>query len=167
MQRESIDRYRRNSVPSVDERSVVASFSTTVSVPASPDDAFAYLADFRNAKDWDPSVASVELVGDAPIAAGSEFDLVISFYARQIELRHQVEQFVDGERLVLAASSRRSNARDAFVITPTPTGCDITYDAQFGFGGFLKIFDRGLQVAFEATGKRAADGIVRALSTEM
>ncbi|MGZ4319695.1 MAG: SRPBCC family protein [Gaiellaceae bacterium] len=65
----------------------MASYVTTVESSLPPAAAFAYMADFANARVWDPSVIEAQRVGDAPVGPGTEFDLVARFGGRDVPLR--------------------------------------------------------------------------------
>jgi uncharacterized protein YndB with AHSA1/START domain len=42
-------------------------------IRCSPEEAFDYLSDLRNERDWNPTVESVEMLTDGPVGVGSRF----------------------------------------------------------------------------------------------
>ena len=67
----------------------MARYSTTIESTLSPDDAFAYMADFSNARHWDPSVDEASRSDSGAPGEGSTFDLVVRFGGRSIPMRYE------------------------------------------------------------------------------
>ena len=57
----------------------VARYTTTIRSKLAPEDAFAYMADFSNARFWDPSVSEARRERHGPVGLGSTFHLVARF----------------------------------------------------------------------------------------
>src|SRR6476646_8323380 len=68
----------------------MARYVTTVESALPQAEAFAYMADFANARLWDPSVREARRVGEAPIGIGYAFDLVARFGGRDVPLRSEI-----------------------------------------------------------------------------
>ena len=81
-------------------------------------EAFAYMADFANARVWDPSVSEAHRVGDAPIGIGSTFDLVARFGGRDVALRYAIVEYDAPRRIVLEALRPGFVSRDTFTVEP-------------------------------------------------
>jgi carbon monoxide dehydrogenase subunit G len=144
----------------------LAHYAATIVVPRPPAEAFAYLADFANTAEWDPGIVSAVRSpddGDAPVGAGSRFDLVSAFYGRRISLTYVIEEFVPHERVVLVADTSSVRSRDVITFAPAGEGTSITYDATLNLKGVLRVFDKGLQLAFGGIGDRAVAGLKKAL----
>ena len=54
----------------------MARYRTTIQSKKSPEETFEYLADFANAREWDPGVVEGENLTGRPLGAGSRFRLV-------------------------------------------------------------------------------------------
>ena len=59
---------------------VVKTFTTVTE----PDAAFAYLADFTHALEWDPTVVAAERADEGEIGPGSRFDLTVRIGGRRL-----------------------------------------------------------------------------------
>ena len=81
-------------------------------------EAFAYMADFANARVWDPSVSEARRVGDAPIGIGSAFDLVARFGGRDVPLRYEIVEYDSPRRVVLEARRPGFVSRDTITVEP-------------------------------------------------
>ena len=69
-----------------------------------PEEAFAYLADFANARHWDPSVVEAERRDAASLGTGSSFDLSVKFGGRTIPMRFSKRRTVSRRKYVGEAS---------------------------------------------------------------
>ena len=137
----------------------MATFTQTIDLPAPPDEVFAYVADQRHAADWHPAIISARRSDDI-VEVGTVTDSVFVFYTREIPLAFEITE-LDGARLMVAeASSRRARAREEFVVEPGARGgTRLAYHSELRLGGLLRVLDRGLQVAFDSIGERAAKGL--------
>ena len=61
----------------------MARYTTTIRTTLAPSEAFAYMADFSNARFWDPSVSAARREGEGPVGSGSRFHLVARFAGRE------------------------------------------------------------------------------------
>ena len=85
----------------------MASYLTRIESALPQAEAFAYMADFANARLWDPSVSEARRVGEAPIGIGSAFDLVARFGGRDVPLRYEIVEYDSPRRVVLEARRPR------------------------------------------------------------
>lgn len=141
----------------------MARYVTTIDSRLPPDEAFAYMADFSHAVEWDPSVEEAKRVG----AAGSEaaFELVVRFGGRRLPMRYETAAFDPSQRrVVLRADNPRFVSCDTITVAPTPAGSSVHYDAALDLRGAGKLLDPLLQVLFRRTGDKAAAGMRAALN---
>ncbi|MGI9600590.1 MAG: SRPBCC family protein [Acidimicrobiales bacterium] len=136
----------------------MATFDHSIDLPVPPERAFAVVADARSAVRWHPAIIRAERP-DGPVAIGTVTDSVFTFYGREIMLAFEVTELDAPGRVVMEAESRRARARDEFDIEGTDAGCRLRYRSELRLGGFLRVFDRGLQIAFDSIGKRAVSGL--------
>lgn len=132
----------------------------TVSTDRSPEDVFAYLADFRSAAEWDPGVASVELASGTAGEGDAAYDLVTD---SGIELRYEVTEFIPGHRFTLIADNGRFRSVDVISVERGGAGAVATYDATLTFSGILSPLSGLLGPVFRRIGDEAAAGLERVL----
>jgi len=97
----------------------MARYVTTISSALPQVEAFAYMADFANARLWDPSVSEARRVGEAPLGVGSAFDLVARFGGRDVPLRYEIVVYDPPRRVVLEAVRPGFTSRDVITVEPT------------------------------------------------
>lgn len=146
----------------------MARYRTTVTSTAPANEVFDYLADFANAALWDPGVTRGELVAGSPGRTGAVYELEVSFFGRRLPMRYTVLESIppaDGfaGRVVLESITADVRSYDVITVTPTPGGCDVTYDADLSLRGFRRPFDPLLRAAFLVVGNRARDGLAAAV----
>ena len=91
--------------------SVTRTFATT----ASPEAAYAYLADFRNAEAWDPGTRTCERTsGDGGV--GTTYRNVSSFLGREVELTYTTAELAPHTRVHLRGSNEQFEGHDVFEI---------------------------------------------------
>jgi hypothetical protein len=127
-------------------------------------DAFAYMADFSNARLWDPSVSEARRVGDEPVGLGSAFDLVARFAGRDVPLRYEIVDYDAPRRVVLEARRPGFVSRDAITVEPAGAGSVVHYDATLAFRGLGRLADPIMQRIFDRVGARATRGMQTALN---
>jgi len=66
-------------------------------------------------------------------------------------------------RVVLEASNANLRSFDVITVSPTSTGCSVTYDADLALRGFRRPFDPALQLAFMVIGVRFRAGLSTAV----
>src|SRR5689334_23297508 len=123
----------------------MARYVTTIESALPQAEAFSYLADFANARHWDPSVSEARRVGEAPVGIGSAFDLVARFGGRDVPLRYQIVEYVAPRRVVLEAKRPGFVSRDTITVEPSGEGSVVNYDATLAFGGVGRLFDPLMQ----------------------
>jgi hypothetical protein len=144
----------------------MARYATTVESRKSPEEAFDYLADFANAREWDPGVVEGENLGGQPVGPGSRFRLVARFLGRSIPLEYRIIAFERPHRVVLEADEAAIRSTDEIRVTAADGGIRVTYDADLRLKGWAgKVVDPFLGLAFRRIGDRAAAGLRKALTT--
>ncbi len=136
----------------------------TIETPLSIGPAFDYVADFANAQEWDPGVASSVRVDDGPVAVGARYRLDVTFNGRSLPMTYTVAELERGRRIVLRGVGSRISAVDRIDFASTPTGgTRIDYEADLRLGGILRLAQPFLGRAFDGIGKRALAGMQREL----
>jgi len=137
---------------------VVKTFTTVTE----PDAAFAYLADFTHALEWDPTVVAAERVDVGDIGPGSAFDLTVSIGKRRLPMRYEVTVFSPG-RVTFTARGAAYESVDTVTVTPRGDATEVRYDARFRLRGALRLADPLLSVGFRRVADRAIRGLERSL----
>jgi carbon monoxide dehydrogenase subunit G len=143
----------------------VARYRTTVESNKSPGEVFEYLADFANAREWDPGVVEGEKLTGGPLGPGSRFRLVARFLGRRVPLEYEITAFERARRVVFRAEQGAVRSTDEVRFVPAGVGTSVTYEADLRLKGRLgDLVDPLLGVAFRRIGDRAAAGLREALN---
>ncbi len=135
----------------------MAHYVTTIDSRLSPEEAFAYMADFSNAREWDPSVTEARRDGTA-------FELIAKFGGRPVPLRYEVLSTDPPRQIRLEARKPSFTSRDTITVAVAPGGSTVHYDAVLEFKGAGRVFDPLMQLLFNRTGAKAAAGLRAALN---
>jgi len=130
----------------------------TVTTTWTPDRAFAYMADFSHAAEWDPGVAEATRVDTGPVGQGSEFDLIVLVAGRRVPMRYEITDYAPG-RVTFSSHSANLESVDTVTVISQGTTTEVTYDARINFRGVLRIADPLLILAFHGVADRAIRGL--------
>jgi dehydrogenase/reductase SDR family member 12 len=142
----------------------MARYLTTIESRLPPEQAFAYMADFSNARMWDPSVTEARRVDDGPIGVGTAFDLVSRFAGRDVPLRYTIVEHDPPRLVVLEAHGGGFVSRDTITVEAAGDGSNVHYDAVLAFTGLRKALGPLMQRIFDRVGARATAGMQAALN---
>src|SRR6187431_1045459 len=117
-------------------------------------EAFAYMADFANARLWDPSVSEARRVDEATIGIGSAFVLVAHFGWRDVPLCYEIVEYDSPRRVALEAKRPGFVSRDTITVEPAANGSVVHYDATLAFGRVGRLLDPIMQHIFNRVGAR-------------
>ena len=144
----------------------MARYRTTVESTKSPEEAFDYLAEFSNAREWDPGIVEAANLTADPVGPGSRFRLVSQFLGRRVPLEYRITEFDRPTRVVLAADEASIRSTDEIRFVASDGGSRVTYEADLRLKvPFAALLDPLLAVAFRRIGARAAAGLRDALNT--
>lgn len=133
----------------------MARFTTTIPSRRSQADAFAYMAAFENAVEWDPSVTEAKRVGDEPLGVGTSFEVVSKFGPRLVPLTYTIVRYEPDGLVVLEARSKGFVSTDTIRVEPAGDTSTVTYDAMLTFSGLGRLADPLMQVVFNRVGRKA------------
>ena len=142
----------------------MARYETTIESRLTAAEAFAYMADFANARIWDPSVSKASRVDERALEVGSSFDLVARFAGRDVPLRYTIVSYAPPHQVVLEAQRPGFLSRDTITVEPAEHGSDVHYDAMLAFSGIGRLFDPLMQRIFDRVGAQATTGMKAALN---
>jgi dehydrogenase/reductase SDR family member 12 len=134
-----------------------------IQTPLSTGLAFAYVADFANAKRWDPGVAASERLDEGPVGVGSRFRLEVRLGGRVAPMEYRISAFEPPNRVVLVGAGSGVSAIDEIRFEPVDGGTRIDYAAEIRLGGLLRLVQPLLGSAFAKVGRDALGGMQRAL----
>jgi carbon monoxide dehydrogenase subunit G len=129
------------------------------------DEAFAFVADFANAGDWDPGVASSVRVDDGPVGIGSRYDLEVRMRGSVSPMRYEVTAWEPLRRVVLRGSGSGVEATDDIRFEATPAGTRIDYVADIRLTGLMRLASPFAGGTFSRIAADARDGMQRAVDT--
>jgi carbon monoxide dehydrogenase subunit G len=135
-----------------------------IEAPLPIEAAFAYIADFSNAREWDPGVATAERLDDGPVGVGAHFRLGVRLGGRIAPMDYRISVFESPTRVVLVGSGSGVSAVDDIAFEAHETGTRIDYTADIQLGGWLRFAQPFLGGAFAKLARDAADGMQRTLA---
>jgi carbon monoxide dehydrogenase subunit G len=145
----------------------MARFVTRIHSPLPADEAFAFMADLTNFAQWDPGVSRAEQVeGDGP-GPGAAFDVDVDGINGSLTLRYKITTYARPNFVVAEARTRLLQSLDRITVVPADAGGSIvTYDAELTLRGVFGLADPLVGIAFDRIGRRAEQGLTRALDGE-
>ncbi|TCC02533.1 SRPBCC family protein [Kribbella soli] len=133
-----------------------------VSVAATPEHVFDYLADFRTTEEWDPgTIRTVLLQGDG--GEGTTYRNTSRFNGRETELTYVVEEYARPSKIVLRGENRAIVARDTMTFRSEAHITRVIYRAEFQLKGLARLAELFLRRSFERLGEEAEDALRNAL----
>lgn len=152
----------------------MARYRASIETTWTPEAAFDYLSDFSTSAEWDPGVLEAERVGRgaatnasaatqsstaSDVAVGTEFRLVADFLGRSSELTYRVVEYERPSAVTFHAENATVVSHDRITFEPTTKGTRVTYDAELGLRGIMRLADPLLALAFKRVGDRALRGL--------
>ena len=128
-----------------------------------PEAAFAYVADFANAAEWDPGTARSERVDPGPVGVGARYRLDVRIGSRIAPMEYRITAFEPSRRVVLEGTGSGVSAVDEIRFAPAGQGTRIDYAADIRLGGLLRFIQPLLGGAFKRVALDAATGMRRTL----
>ena len=113
---------------------ITRTFTTT----ASPEAAYAYLADFANAEQWDPGTRKcTREAGDG--GEGTRYRNVSSFLGRTTEVAYVTDELRPPTFVHFHGTNEQFDGHDRMTIRAAGAGSEVTYEADLGFKGAAKL----------------------------
>ncbi|CAN5889711.1 hypothetical protein BH23ACT5_BH23ACT5_03130 [soil metagenome] len=137
----------------------MAQFKGCLSTPRSPDEVYAYLADFTNATEWDPGTRQARRTDE------DRFVLTAAFFGSTIDLTYSIAEATPPSRLVLDLAGRGIRGRDVITVR-TDDSADqtvVSYDAEIGTTGIKRLLAPAVAFGFPSVARKALDGLADAL----
>ena len=128
------------------------------------EDTFAFVADFANARLWDPGVATSERLNPGQLGVGARYRLGVRMRGRVAPMEYRVTAFEPGRRVVLTGEGSGVAAVDNIRFERSANGTRIDYTADIRLTGLLRVIQPFLGPAFRKVGRDAVAGMQRALA---
>jgi hypothetical protein len=143
----------------------MAHYATTVPSSKTSEEAFAYMSDIRNFAQWDKGIIKIDqIVGDGA-GLGNVFDITVKGFGGQNSVLRYVTLECDSPTNVLVKGKNwMFTSVDRITITPTATGCDVTYDAVLTANLVVWPMNIWLGRIFDKVGAVATRGLKKVLA---
>jgi carbon monoxide dehydrogenase subunit G len=135
----------------------------TIDTTLPRDDAFAFVADFANAEQWDPGVASSVRLDAGPVGLGARYRLGIRMRGRVAPMEYRITAYEPSRRVVLTGVGSGVSAIDEIRFEATASGTRIDYTADIRLGGWMRLVEPFAGGAFRKIATDALGGMQRAL----
>lgn len=140
-------------------------YRETIDTPLLPAEAFAYVADFGNAAEWDPGLVSSRRLDEGPLRVGSAFAIVADVRGKHHDFHYAITALDDGSRIVIEGVGPKATSRDEITFGGITTGgTRITYDVDLRLKGALRAFEPFMGRYTRAMGDAALAGLQDALA---
>ena len=136
----------------------------TATTPRPRPEAFAYVADFTRAAEWDPGIrSSVRVAGDGGV--GSRYEVGATFAGRVVPMIYEVIEHAVPGRIVLRGVAASVEALDTISFEEVPGGgTRVGYRADFTLKGGLRHVAFLMKPLFGRLGRKAIGGLQAALN---
>jgi carbon monoxide dehydrogenase subunit G len=141
----------------------MARLRESLNTSLSSEKAFAFVADFANAAQWDPGVAWSKRLDDGPLAPGARYRLGVRMAGWVAPMEYLITELEAGRRVVLAGKGSGVSAVDEIRFTPAADGTQIDYSADIQLTGLLRLLEPFTGRAFANTARNAREGMQRTL----
>ena len=143
----------------------MARYVTTIPSSKSPAEAFAYMSDLRNFAEWDKGIIRVEQITGDGAGLGTVFDITVKGIGGQNSvLRYETTEFDSPTNVLVKGKNWMFTSIDRVTITPTATGCDVTYDAILTANWIVAPMNLVLGAVFKKVGDSATKGLRKVLA---
>ena len=143
----------------------MARYVTTVPSSKTPEEAFAYMSDVRNFTQWDRGIKKIDQVVGDGAGVGSVYNITVKglggkdsvFRYVTLECDAPTNFLVKGKNVIFTSVDR-------ITVTPTATGCYVTYDAVLTANLIVWPMNIWLGRIFDKVGASATRGMTKALA---
>jgi hypothetical protein len=133
--------------------------TVTRSTPATPEEAFDFIADFTTSQLWDPGIAEARRLDEGPIGLGSRFEVRYRAGLVKVPLVYEITRYERPGHLVLSTLGVAHHGEDDVHFSATSEGTHVVWNATFGLRGPGRLLDPLLQRGFPKVADKAGDGL--------
>ena len=134
-----------------------------VEVSADAGEAFAYIADFSHAAEWDPGIAESRRLDDGPVAVGSRFELIALFRGNRQRFEYVVTELEPGRRISLHGEGDKAVSDDTIAVETRDGRTVVTYEADLRLKGIYRVGEPFIGGMVKRMGDDALDGLLEKL----
>ena len=134
----------------------------TFAVTAAPEAVLAYLRDFANAADWDPSGVRTSRLGSGPVGPGTHWRHVRKVLGVTAELTYTLMAAEPG-RLVFHGRSEGATCVDTVWLAALPRGTEVTYRLEVEMHGLAKLTTPIMRAEVEKLATASVTAVIAAL----
>ena len=127
------------------------------------EETFAFIADFANARHWDPGVATSERVDEGPVGLGARYQLGVRMRGNVVPMGYRITTYEPPRRVVLTGEGSNVSAVDEIRFEPGSTGTRIDYTADIRLTGWMRLVTPFAGGALQKIATDALGGMQRAL----
>jgi carbon monoxide dehydrogenase subunit G len=142
----------------------VARFREVIEVSAPLERAFAFVADFTTAAEWDPGIAASRRTGGDG-GVGTTYAVEALFRGKTLPFEYVVTAYEIDRVIVLSGAGARATSIDTITFESiTSGGTRITYEAELRFTGMLRVIEPLFAGTIRTMGAKALAGLRDALN---
>jgi Polyketide cyclase / dehydrase and lipid transport len=130
--------------------------SVETKLPA--EQAFAYMREFENTSEWDPSTPVMDKLTPGPAALGHRYHAESEFRGKRQTLEYEVIELTENH-IKLRGENKTVTAFDSIDVSSNGAGSVVKYTAEFSIKGPAKIIQPLLKPAFMSLRDPALNGI--------
>lgn len=143
-----------------------ATITETFEVDAPPAQAFAYVANFGNLDEWDPTFDHAVRTDTGPLGVGSSFRVATTILGRDVVIEYRITEFRDPEHVKLVGTSDGFVSTDVIDFAPGDGGgTTVTYHADVDTDAPDWLDTAGTPL-FKVVGKASSAGMRDALADQ-
>lgn len=145
-------------------------YRKSIEVAAPVAAAFAYVADFGNAAQWDAGLKESRRLDEGPLQVGSSFHIVAVTRGKEQAFRYVITELDPPRRVVIEGVGAKATSRDVITFEPVAGatgaggGTRITYDLDLRLKGARRLAEPFLGGFVRDLGDTALAGLLRALA---
>ncbi len=139
-------------------------YAREIEVTTPPAKAFAYLADFTYAAEWDPGIVESRRLTPDPTTVGSRFEVIALFRGKRQRFEYVVTELDEGNRIALHGEGEKAMSDDVMTVTASGSGTRIAYEADIRLKGVFRFAEPFLGGMMKKMGDDALDGLRARLS---
>lgn len=139
-------------------------YRKSIEVAAALEDAFAYVADFGNAAEWDPGLLESRRLDEGPLRVGSAFHIVADVRGKAQTFNYAITELAAPRLVVVVGTGPKARSRDVITFEPgAVAGTRITYDVDLRLRGARRLAEPFLRGFMRALGDAAIAGLKQRL----
>jgi len=100
---------------------------------------FAFLSNFENNSQWEPSVLEAHQISPEPMQVGTKLSEVRKFMGRQVASNYEVIEYEPNRKFAVQSVSGPMQVKASYTFEPTDSGTKIIDTAEFETRGFFKL----------------------------